>query len=312
MLKVFAHATALVALVLPLRVQDPAQGPPADQDVRFRAGTDTVVLHVSVRDRRGRDVDNLPQSAFTILEDGSPQPITTFTNDDVPVTVGLVVDASVSMLPIRDQVVGAATAFAKASHPQDDMFALAFNERVRASLPEEAPFTADPEVLRLALASSIAARGRTALFDAVNVGLDYVSRGRYERRMLVVISDGGDNASRTPLDRVMARIQASNAVIFTIALKDPYGPAGDAKVMRALAEASGGQAFSPRNMDEVSDALGVIAHELRHSYTVGYSAPRPEQRGYRRVRVDVAAQNGQKLVVRTRAGYRIEDSERTE
>jgi Ca-activated chloride channel family protein len=157
--------------------------------------------------------------------------------------------------------------------------------------------------------SSIEARGRTALFDAVSVGLDYVARGRFERRMLVVISDGGDNASRTPLDRVMAKVQSSNAVIFTVALQDPYAPGGDMKTMRALADASGGQSFSPKNMNEVVDALALIAHELRHSYTIGYAVPHPTQSGFRRVRVTVTPPDGQRVTVRTRAGYRVSDSQ---
>jgi VWFA-related protein len=291
----------------PLQSPTPTPTPPSDV-VRFRTGADVVVLHVSVRDRRGRDIDNLPASAFAVTEDDVAQPITLFTNEDAPVTVGLVIDSSVSMLPIRDQVIAAATAFAEASHPRDDMFALAFNERVRPALPPEAPFTADPVVLRSALMSSIEARGRTTLFDAVSVGLDYVARGQFERRMLVVISDGGDNASRTPFDRVMAKVQASNAVIFTVALQDPYAPGGDMKTMRALADASGGQTFSPRNMKEVVDALTVVAHELRHSYTIGYAVPHADRAGFRRIHVDVTPSDGQRVTVRTRAGYRVGDA----
>jgi VWFA-related protein len=285
----------------------PQQPSSTDGVVRFRGAADVVVLHVSVRDRRGRDLDNLPQSAFTITEDDVVQPITLFTNEDAPVTVGLIIDSSVSMMPIRDQVIAAATAFAEASHPSDDMFALAFNERVRPALPERAPFTADPNVLRTALMSTIEARGRTALFDAVSAGLDYVTRGQFERRMLVVISDGGDNASRTSFDRVMAKVQASNAVIFTVALQDPYSPGGDAKTLRALADASGGQTFAPKNMKDVVDALGVIAHELRHSYTIGYAVPHPDRPGTRRVRVDVEPPDDQRVVVRSRTSYRVSD-----
>jgi len=302
-----------MALAGVLRAQTPTPRPPAapeppasaDDVVRFRGGADVVVLHVSVRDRRGRDLDNLPQSAFTVMEDDVAQPITLFTNEDAPVTVGLIIDSSVSMLPIRDQVIAAAAAFAEASHPRDDMFALAFNERVRPALPERAPFTADPGVLRTALMSTIEARGRTALFDAVSAGLDYVTRGQFERRMLVVISDGGDNASRTPFDRLMAKVQASNAVIFTVALQDPYSPGGDTKTLRTLADASGGQTFAPKNMKDVVEALGVIAHELRHSYTIGYAVPHPDRAGTRRIRVDVEPPDDQRVVVRSRTSYRV-------
>jgi VWFA-related protein len=284
-----------------VQVPEPAPAPP--ETVRFRGAADLVVLHVSVRDRRGRDVDGLPQSAFSVFEDGAPQPISVFTNDDVPVTVGLLIDSSVSMMPIREQVIAAATAFAEASHPQDDMFALAFNEVVRPALPAETPFTTNAGILRDALVGAIAARGRTALFDAVSVGLDYVVRGRYERRMLIIISDGGDNASRTTFDQAMAKTRASNAVIFSVALQDPFGPRGNPKIMHDLAEASGGEAYTPRNMNDVTEALRAIAHELRHSYTVGYAAPRPEARGYRHVRVAVRPLDGQRLTVRTRPGY---------
>jgi VWFA-related protein len=319
-----AFAFCAVLMTAAVRAQDPASDRPEGETpapadlpsqppapaaaVRFRAGADLVVLHVSVRDRRGRDLAALPQSAFSVSEDGVAQPITMFTNEDAPVTVGLVIDSSVSMFQIRDQVIAAATAFAEASHPNDDMFALAFNERVRAALPEDAPFTGDPAVLRGALVSAVDARGRTALFDAVSVGLDYVARGRYERRMLIVISDGGDNASRTTFERVLAKAQASNAVIFSVALRDPYGPGGDVKTLRALADASGGQVFVPTSMSEVRDALGVIAHELRHSYTIGYAVPRPDEPGFRRIEVDVTAPGGDRVTVRTREGYRVTEN----
>jgi len=285
---------------------EPVTGPsPPVEDARFRSTADLVVLHVSVKDSHGRDVDRLPESAFAVFEERQPQPVAEFTNEDVPVTVGLVIDSSVSMEPIRAQLLAASAAFAAASHPEDEMFGVAFNEEVRSALPSYRPFTSDAHVLADALAHAITPRGKTALCDAVLAAIEYAGRGQFERRMLVVISDGGDNASEATSTDVLVKTQTSNVVIFTVTLTDPYGPGGNPKLMKQLAEETGGENFTPKNMGEVAKALEAIAHELRHSYTVAYAMPRPDEPGLRHVHVNVSSPSGQKFVVRTRGEYRV-------
>jgi len=180
-----AVVTAAI-LLLPAGVNVQGQEPPV-----FSADSELVVLHVTVKDQRGAYVSGLPQEAFSVVEDSRAQTVRLFTDTDTPVTVGLLVDSSASMHPIRRVVIAGATSFAEASSPRDEIFALAFNEDVFPVLPPSAPFTNDSTVLRAALEHYVTARGRTALYDAISTGIDYLSRGTRERKVLVVLSGRG-------------------------------------------------------------------------------------------------------------------------
>jgi VWFA-related protein len=270
----------------------------------FSAESELVVLHVNVKDRNGAYVTSLTQDAFAVLEDGYPQMIRFFASDDRPVTVGLLIDSSGSMQPNRDRVIAAATAFAEASNTDDEMFALAFNESVRAALPPDAPFTSDVTVLREAIARTVHARGRTGLFDAISHGLAYVAQGSHERKVLVVVSDGGDNASRTTFDEVIARTRASDAVIYTVALVDPDERDANPKLLKQIAQASGGEAFAPHDVREIAEVLRHIARDIRHTYTIGYVPASSARDGaFRRIRVIVESPDHRRLAIRTRGGY---------
>ncbi len=271
---------------------------------RFSSHTDVVVLHATVQDRRGGYVTGLTKDAFSIIEGGRPQTISFFAAEDAPVTVGLVLDNSGSMQPIRERLVAAVLGFAATSNPQDELFALTFDEDVRAALPDEAPFTSDIPTLRYALVRALSTRGRTALFDAIIAGLRYLERGHDERKVLVVVSDGGDNASHAAFREVLADAQASNAVIYTVALVDPIDRDNNPKRLRALAEATGGEAFTPSRIDDVADALKHIARDIRHTYTLGYVSSNATRDGtYRPIRLVVQPPPGTAVKVRTRAGY---------
>jgi Ca-activated chloride channel homolog len=285
--------------MLPMRTD--AQAPAAT----FSVQSDLVVLHVTVRDRRGAYVTDLQRDAFEVFDEGQRRPIQLLADTDAPVTVGLLIDSSDSMLPTRDLVIAAAAAFAEASHPQDEIFALAFNEHVRAALPPNEPFTSDVNTLRAALDRSIRARGRTALYDAVLTGLEYLSRGSRARRVLLVVSDGGDNASRASREEVFRKAQASNAMIYTLGLRDPARPReGNPGLLRDLAEVTGGASFQPDGLREVDTALREIARDIRHTYTIGYVPTQVDRDGsFHRVRVEVESPKGRPLRVRSRSGY---------
>jgi len=285
--------------MLPMRTD--AQAPEAT----FSVQSDLVVLQVTVTDRRGAYVTDLQRDAFEVFDEGQRRPIQFLADTDTPVTVGLLIDSSGSMLPTRELVIAAAAAFAEASHPQDEIFALAFNEHVRAALPPSEPFTSDAHRLRAALEQTISARGRTALYDAVLAGLEYLSGGSHARRVLVVVSDGGDNASRTTREHVFQKAQASNATIYTLALRDAAHPSeGDPGLLRELARATGGAAFRPEHPPDVGAALRNIARDIRHTYTIGYVPTQADRDGsYHRVRVEVESPNGRRLRVRSRSGY---------
>ncbi len=269
---------------------------------RFSSTTDLVVLHVRVQDRHGAYVDGLGREAFSVSDDDRPQRIRIFMTEDAPVTVGLIIDSSVSMWQLRDELIAGAVDFARASNAEDQLFALAFNGRVRSVLPSSAPFTGSEAVLRQALAGAILPRGRTALFDAIADGLDYAARGSHLRQALVVISDGGDNASRTSFDEVLQRVLASNAVLYTVALIDPLDHDANPGTLQRLAEASGGEAFVPKYADTIGTVLGRIAADVRRTYTIGYM-PSSLAGGFHRVHVTAASPDFPALVVRTRRGY---------
>jgi len=270
----------------------------------FSSQAELVVLHVTVRDRKGAYVGGLPLESFAVVEDGRAQTVSLFSDTDTPVTVGLLVDASASMYANRELAIAGAAAFAEASHPDDEIFGLAFNEVVNPVLTSRNPFTSDGSVLRTGLERAMIARGRTALYDAISAGVDYLARGSRERKALVVLSDGGDNASRTERDAAVRKAQASNAVIYTIALVEPGERGANPELLADLSRASGGEAFRPHSAHDLADVLRKIALDIRHVYTIGYTPTNTTTDGtYRRVRVVVSAPPGRPLVVRSREGY---------
>lgn len=278
--------------------------PPQDAHPQFSVKSELVMLNVTVKDKGHRYLDALQQDAFTIFENGRSQPVRFFMNEDAPVTIGLVIDNSGSMQPNRGLVVAAATAFVQTSNPQDDVFALAFNEEVRAALNTESPFTNDPAVLREALQRAVNTRGRTALYDAIARGLEYVEQGSHDRKVLVVVSDGSDNASTARFEDVLKQIQASNVVVYAVSLIDPVEIDPKPKHLRELAEVSGGESFRPDSVKQVNDVLQRISQEIRHTYVIAYEPSEvPGVSGPRHIRVAVRAPNNQKVVVRTRAAY---------
>lgn len=277
----------------------------------FSANSELVVLHVTVRDKKGAYVTGLTKDAFNVVEDGRAQTVSLFTDTDTPATIGLLIDSSGSMYQYRPITIASATAFAKASHPQDEIFAIAFNEYVTPVLPSASPFTSDGSILQVALERNVNSRGRTALYDALVGGVEYLLRGTRERKVLVLLSDGGDNASRTSKNEAVHRAQASNAVIYTIGLIEPDSRDANPNLLKELSLASGGESYRPKDSDGIADVLNRIARDIRHTYTIGYTPTNTARDGaFRTVRVVVTAPPGRPLVVRSRTGYRAGTSTR--
>ena len=298
--------TVACALALLMSRSGSAQEP--ELKPHFSSESELVVLHVAVRDRKGGYVGGLGQESFRVSENKRPQEIRFFNNQDAPVTVGLLIDGSGSMQPNRDLVIAASLGFSKSMNPQDEFFVLGFNEDIHSPLPPDKPFTQSEPVLRVALVQAIKARGQTAIYNAINAGLDYVQKGGHQRQVLIVVSDGGDNASATTRAQVLANAQASNAVIYTIALVDPMDPEADPGFLSDLSEATGGVSFRPKNAGEIDELLQRVARDIRNMYTIGYVpdaavARRGKKDDLRRVTVDVRLPTGQKLAVRTRRAY---------
>ncbi len=270
----------------------------------FKISTDVnnVVLPVTVQDSRGGFVEGLSADDFKVYEDGRPQQICAFSNRDIPVTVGLVIDNSSSMTPRRDATNLAALHFVRLSHPDDEVFVVNFSDGVSFGLPADMPFTDDVRVLRAAL-SSERPHGKTALHDAILKALDHLERGRHDRKALVVVSDGGDTASRNGFEEVLRRARKSRAVVYAIGLFDlhEYDPDRRPGRLRKLARETGGAWFEPADSNAVFGAAARIARELRSQYTIAYVPDGTRQdSGYHRVQVVVERPH---ILVRTRQGY---------
>ena len=272
------------------------------QDPVFRgASSELVVLPVIVKDKQGRYVSDLQKERFVVYDNSRRMAIDLFTNEDTPVTVGLIVDASGSMRVKLGEVIAASVAFAKSSNPDDELFAVRFNDDAQEVVRDRRFLLASDLSALEAAMSALRPRGRTALYDALIAGLDHLNDASRPRKALIVISDGGDNASRATLDAVLARAHKSNAAIYTIGVYDPDEADKNRGALKALARATGGERFEPASPGELLQVCKRIARELRSGYTIGYVPPDRDGLFHRvRVVIEPAARG---LDVRTRPGY---------
>jgi Ca-activated chloride channel homolog len=262
-----------------------------------------VVLHTSVRNNRGGIVSGLKERNFRVEEDGRPQVIRAFHSEDIPVAVGLVVDNSGSMTKKRSDVSAAASAFARSSNQGDEMFIVNFNDHVTLGLPDTKLFSASVDELESALLTPVPT-GRTALYDAIINALAHIERSSNERKALVMFSDGGDNASKHTLNQVLQAVAQSGVTVYTIGLFDEEDPDRNPRVLRQIADASGGRAFLQGMSAGTMRICEHIAKDIRTQYTIAYSPSNQNFNGaYRTIKVSVRADHGVKLQARTRAGY---------
>ncbi|MBI4909720.1 MAG: VWA domain-containing protein [Acidobacteria bacterium] len=276
------------------------------RDLVLRSETRLVLLDVSVKDRTGALVSGLSRSNFEVRENNVQQPITVFSNADVPVTVGILVDESRSMTPKRAEVLAAAEEFIKESNPQDQVFVLSFSETVKRGLPDDVSFSSDLEQLRRALHRA-APEGRTALYDAVVEGLKHLQTGRREKKALVVISDGGDTASTHTRREAMHAVESTSATVYSVGLFTPQDPDRDPGTLKQMSRISGGEAYFPESPSGMTAACRAIATDIRTRYTVGYIPKADDGKGaWRRIHVEVKVAGRPHLSARTRLGYRYE------
>ena len=292
----------LPSLAQPQETPPPSQGRQGDE-YTIRVDADSVVLHATVHNRKGILVAGLGKDNFQVYEDGVLQQIDYFSHQDIPVTVGLVVDNSGSMSPKRPEVIAAALAFARSSNPADQMFVVMFNENVSFGLPDDTPFTDQVPQLQFAL-SRIAANGMTALYDAVAAALEHLQKGNRDKKVLIVISDGGDNASKHNLAQIRAMAGHPDAIIYTIGLFIAEDVDRNPGVLKQLAKDTGGEAFLPESVSDVLPICERIARDIRNQYTIAYSPTNRKQDGtYRVIHVEAGAPGRGRVFVRTRAGY---------
>jgi VWFA-related protein len=292
-------AAALLSLTLVAAVVS------AQEQPVFRADTRLVVAHTTVSDKNGHLVTTLPQDAFTVYENGVVQPIKVFRREDVPVSLGLIIDNSGSMRDKRAKVEAAALALVKDSNPEDEVFIVNFNDEYWL----DQDFTSSISRLREAL-EKIDSRGGTALYDAVIASADHLAKnGIKDKKVLVVVTDGEDNASRESLERTIRMLQDEHGpVVYTIGILGDDHEAHRAKrALTQLAVETGGIYYFPKNASEVDEISRAVAHDIRNQYILGYKPTNPKaQLGYRAVKVEAKASGYGKLQVRTRSGYYAE------
>ncbi|PYX48941.1 MAG: VWA domain-containing protein [Acidobacteria bacterium] len=268
----------------------------------FRKDVDEVLLHASVVDDRQHIITTLDRSAFTVLEDGKPQNIISFHQEDIPVAMGILIDNSGSMKEKRSKVNQAALNLVRSSNPKDEVFVVNFNDEYYL----DQDFTNNLLKLKEAL-EKIDARGGTALYDAVVASADHLKHNaRLEKKVLFIVTDGEDNASNETLEKTVKRLQEENGPsVYAIGiLGDEEHPKRAKKALDLIAQHTGGIAFFPKTLDEVDEISRTVARDIRNQYAIGYKPSNPRSNGgFRQIRVEAKAKGHGKMTVRTKSGY---------
>jgi len=269
--------------------------------------TDLVVVPVTVTDSAGHRVLGLGPDNFRIYEDGRLRPVTVFLHGDEPVALGVIVDRSRSMRTKDVQLRTAVAALLESSRPDDQLFGVDFSDDVSLAPAGGRAFTHDPGELVTALAG-VHAEGRTALYDGVASGLRHLELAHSQKNALIVVSDGGDNASHETADQVLALAWRSQAVIYGIALLSPSPAPGtdeeNPKLLGRLCRDTGGVAYETRTIADIAAVSRQIARDIRDQYTLGFAQDkRTDAPAFRKIEVRVSATGQGRLQVRTRSGY---------
>jgi Ca-activated chloride channel homolog len=281
----------------------------------FSTETRLVPLNVTVVDKSGHRITNLPQTAFTVFENGAPQQIKIFRREDVPVSLGLIIDNSGSMREKRQGVEAAALALVKDSNPQDEVFVVNFNDEAYLDTCQGGSsncFTNDTRVMEQAL-TRIDSRGGTAMRDAIRMSIDELKKGKRDKKVLLVVTDGNDNASLISLENLVRSAQQNDILVYAIGLLSEEDRKEAKKAKRALdllVESTGGQAFYPKDVSEVDKIAHEVAHDIRNQYTIAYTPSNGALDGtYRTIKVIVKGPGNP--TARTRSGYYATPDART-
>jgi Ca-activated chloride channel family protein len=287
----------------PKAAPDEAQSAESDNGAFvFRKQVEEVVLHATVVDDKQRIITSLDKGDFNVFENGSPQTITSFRHEDVPVAMGIVVDNSGSMREKRQKVNAAALNLVRSSNPNDEVFVVNFNDDFYL----DQDFTSNINKLKAGL-EKIEARGGTALYDAVVASAEHLKKdAKLEKKVLFVVTDGADNESSETLEQAVRRLQGDGGpTVYAIGVLEAEDHPKKAKrALQIMSDRTGGIAFFPKTLDEVDAISRSVAHDIRSQYTIGYKPSTPkEQGGYRQVKVDARSHSSGKLTVRTKSGY---------
>jgi Ca-activated chloride channel family protein len=298
------------AAATPSQTQDKKSEKKEDQDNKvndqgifvYRTAADEVLLHASVIDDRQHIVTSLDRSAFTVFEDGKQQNIISFHQEDIPVSMGIIIDNSGSMREKRNKVNQAALNLVRASNPKDEVFIVNFNDEYYL----DQDFTNDLLKLKEAL-EKIDARGGTALFDAVVASADHLKlHARLEKKVLFIVTDGEDTASTETLEQAVKHLQEENGPsVYAIGiLGTEEHPKRAKKALDVITQHTGGLAFYPKTLDEVDEISRTVARDIRNQYAIGYKPTNPRGNGgFRQIRVEAKSKGHGKMSVRTKSGY---------
>jgi Ca-activated chloride channel family protein len=271
---------------------------------KFIVKSEEVMLYATVVDPKNKIITGLDRNSFTVYEDNVPQQITSFRREDIPVSLGILIDNSGSMRTKRPAVNSAALNLVRASNPQDEVFVVNFTDSDHIYRDQD--FTSDVNLLKEAL-EKIESRGTTAIYDTVVASAEYLEKGaKHDKKILLVVTDGEDNSSVKTLEQAVSAVQKENGpTVYTIGVLD-RGDRGAKRARRALERLSletGGIAFFPSDIGEVDQISREIARDIRSQYAIGYKPVRPQSEGgFRSVRVE-AREGKEKLIVRTKSGY---------
>ena len=304
------HSVRVLLFILLL--SSPLAAQEEDRLPRFSTRVEQVVVYVSVYDQNSALVSGLPQEDFALYEDGIEQELTSFAQSDVPSTIGLVIDTSGSMRSKMRDVEKAVGLFLDQSNPQNQLFFIRFDDEVEL----EEGFTYEVEDIRDALANVIV-KGGTALFDAIYLGVDHAQDGDEPKKVVVVFTDGEDKDSYYTHDELLAQVREMDTQIFVIAFLDETLSNGKGffgifkserekvqEQISAVAEVTGGQAFFPDDVDQLSPVFEAIAHELKNQYRLAYISSNPRRDGsWREIEVKVREAREKGYRVRARKGY---------
>jgi Ca-activated chloride channel homolog len=288
---------------VPSQQQGQGQAPAGEQNgvYIFKIQSEEVALHATVIDDKHRLVNGLTKADFTVFENGQPQQIKSFDRRDVPVAVGIVIDNSGSMRDKRPAVNQAALNFVRSSNPNDEVFIVNFNDEYYL----DQDYTDKVPLLKDAL-ERIESRGGTALYDAIVASAEHLKKqARLEKKVILVVTDGEDNASRETLEQAIRRLQAENGpTVYTIGLLGEEKQRRARRALQAMAEQTGGVSFFPKDLGEVDSITQEVAHDIRNQYIITYKPSTPQSAGgYRTVKVEAHAPGYKHLMVRTRSGY---------
>jgi Ca-activated chloride channel family protein len=273
---------------------------PDEQPVTIRLDVNLTLLHASVVDRAGQFVAGLSKKDFQLFVDGAPRLITVFEPDDAPVAAGILVDNSASMITKGSHVIAASLAFARACNPQDEMFVVHFSDQTRLGLPLDRPFTGSISELETALLA-FTAGGTTALYDAIALAISHLRETKLERKILLIISDGGDNSSHETLATVLQMAQRTGVIIYCIGIYDDEDRDQNPRVLTEFSEYTGGKAYFPSELKDVTGTCIKIARDIRRQYTLGFVGQ--DDGKYHGIKITAQSQAHGDLRVLTRTGY---------